>query len=417
MSKILSQILAGALGGATVALVLFNSPGAADLLRMSPEGGSKIPPEAVKEQGTEFAGLVDYEAAVIRTVETANPAVVSIVVTQDVPIIEQYYDEAPGVQSPFGDFFGDGFFSPFQYRVPQYRQRGTEQREVGGGSGFLVSADGFIITNRHVVAEDEASYTVFRNDGTKYGASVIARDPVNDLAVLKIEGDNLSFLQFAPSDDLQVGQTVVAIGNALAEFRNTVSVGVVSGLARSIVAGTETGQTEQLEEVIQTDAAINPGNSGGPLLNIKGEVIGVNVAVALGSENIGFALPAKLVRGVMDSVMKTGQIVRPYIGVRYMEVTAAIQEANNLPVDYGALVARGRSVEELAVIPGSPADKAGLREGDIILEADGVKLDEQRSLASVIRSKSVGDQLALKVLSQGSEKEVRVTLEAMGNGN
>ena len=197
----------------------------------------------------------------------------------------------------------------------------------------------------------------------------------------------------------------------MAEFRNTVSVGVVSGLSRSITAGNGRGQSEQLDEVIQTDAAINPGNSGGPLLDTTGKVIGVNVAVALGSENIGFALPANIASDIVDSVKETGRIVRPYIGVRYAMITPIFVEKNNLSVDYGALIARGETPDELAVMPGSPADKAGLVEGDIILEVDGAKLEGNTTLAKTIRKHKVGDNLNLKVLSKGNEKTVNVTLQ------
>lgn len=403
-SNLLLNVLAGALGGVVVVMLVFSSPQAARLFKVAPAPGTPAPP------AEEFAPVegeaVAFEQQVIAAVERANPAVVSIVVTKDVPIIERYFDEAPIPLSPFGD----DFFGPFRFRVPQYRQRGTERREIGGGSGFLISADGMIVTNRHVVAQDDVEYTVFLNDGSKHTATVVARDPANDLAVIRIDGQGLPFLALAASDKLSVGQTAIAIGNALAEFRNTVSVGVVSGLSRSVTAGDFSGVSEQLEEVIQTDAAINPGNSGGPLLNLAGEVIGVNVAVALGSENIGFALPVSAVRGAYVSVQETGTIVRPYLGVRYTPVTPALVEANKLPVDHGVLIVRGQSPEELAVIPGSPADKAGLVEGDIILEADGVRLDENTSLASLIRRKGVNDTITLKVLSKGTEKTLTATL-------
>lgn len=355
-------------------------------------------------------GALEYDQQVIRTVQKATPAVVSIIVTKDVPIVEQYFEELP---NPLGDFFGRDPFSPFRFRVPRLRERGTEKREIGGGSGFLVSADGLIVTNRHVVAQENVEYTVFTNDGTNYDATVIARDPVNDIAIIKIHGENLPFLIFGDSDQLHVGQSAIAIGNALSEFRNTVSRGVVSGLSRSIVAnGAESGP-EQLEEVIQTDAAINPGNSGGPLLDLAGNVIGVNVAVALGSENIGFALPSNLVQKTVESVQKNGRIIRPYLGVRYVPITPVIKESNKLPFDYGVLILRGDTPDQLAVIPGSPANKAGLAETDIILEFNGRKLDDTTSLAQLIRQKNVGDTITLKVWRSGEERTVTVTLEEM----
>lgn len=351
---------------------------------------------------SEFA--TSHEEAIVNTVQAAQPAVVSIIVTKDVPVIEQFFEEVPG---PFGGFFE----SPFSFRMPQLRQNGTERQEIGGGSGFIVSADGTIVTNRHVVSDEAAQYTVFLSDGTRYDARVVARDPANDIAIIKIDGSNLSYLEFADSGALRVGQSVIAIGNALGEFRNTVSAGVVSGLARSIQAGTGFGQTEQLDEVIQTDAAINPGNSGGPLLDLHGRVVGVNVAVALGSENIGFALPANAVASIVDSVRESGRIIRPYLGVRYTPITAAIQEANNLPVDYGVLIIGDSTQQQPGVVPGSPASRAGLKQGDIILEIDSRRLDENTSLSQMIRNKKVGESVQLKVLSDGQEKTVSITLD------
>jgi S1-C subfamily serine protease len=410
LQKYLSTLIVGFLAGMAGAYFITTSPNGplqqGSLDRLGTESATTkeglAQPPAPSDSG-------DWQSSVVQTVNYASPAVVSIVITKDVPVLERYYEEMPG--SPFDDFF----FSPFQYRVPQLRQKGTEKREVGGGSGFLVSSDGMIVTNRHVVSDEEADYTVFTNDGEKHTATVMARDPANDIAVLKIDAKDVPYLEFGESDKLQVGQTTIAIGNALSEFRNTVSVGVVSGLSRSIVAGDNTGASEQLDEVIQTDAAINPGNSGGPLLDLSGKVIGVNVAVAQGSENIGFALPANAVKNVVASVQETGRIVRPYLGVRYVPVTPVLKEQNRLSVDYGVLVVRGEEASQLAVVPGSPADKAGLREGDIILEIDGIKLDENTSLANVIRKKSVGDEVSLKVLSQGIEENISATLEEVPN--
>lgn len=351
------------------------------------------------------------ESRIIEVVEKASPAVVSIVITKDVPVIEQYYQEF----DPFGDdFFGDLFGNNgFRFRIPipRQKQNGTEKREVGGGSGFFISSDGYIVTNKHVVDDDKAEYTVLTNDGKKYDAEILAKDSTLDVAILKVKGTGIPYLTFGDSDKLKPGQTVIAIGNALAEFRNSVSVGVVSGLSRSIIAGDIFGRSEQLEGVIQTDAAINPGNSGGPLLDIRGNVIGVNVAVSRGAENIGFALPSNTVQSIADSVKKHGEIVRPYLGIRYVQITEGLKKKNNLSVDYGVLVLRGATDEDLAVIPGSPADKAGIVENDIILEADGVKLEEGKSLASIIRQKQIGDIVKLKILHKGTEKVVEVKLE------
>jgi serine protease Do len=243
---------------------------------------------------------------------------------------------------------------------------------------------------------------------------VLARDPQLDIAILQITDAPLdtqfTYVTFGDSESLQLGQTVVAIGNALGEFRNSVSVGVVSGLARSITATDGQGKTEQLDQVIQTDAAINPGNSGGPLLNTQGEVIGVNVATSRGADNIGFALPAHVVAQVVASVAKYGMIVRPYLGVRYVMIDERIQLLNKLPVNAGALVARGETREELAVLPGSPADRAGITENDIILSIDGEEL-RNGDLAQALREKKVGETVTLEVLQKGEIKTIRIVLE------
>ncbi len=359
--------------------------------------------------------LFSQDAAVTGAVKKTNPAVVAITITKEVPKYETIYNQQPNPFDPFGNGsnpFG-GLFPGFQ--IPTQKQNGTEKKEVGGGSGFLVSSNGYIVTNRHVVEDKTAEYTVFLNDGTKKTAKVVARDSVLDIAVIKIEpdlGKSYPYLTLGNSSDLDLGQSVLAIGNALGQFKNTVSVGVVSGLSRSITAGDGQGQSEQLDNIIQTDAAINPGNSGGPLLTLRGEVIGVNVAVAQGSQSIGFALPIDSVRSVIESVKATGKIVRPYLGVRYVNITPELKDKNNLTVDYGVLVQRGTNASDLAVIPGSPADKAGIVENDIILEADGKKLDDTTSLSTYVRGKNVGDTISLKILHRGTNETIQVKLES-----
>lgn len=343
--------------------------------------------------------VVEEESATISAVEKASPSVVSIVGSQDVPVFEQYWDNS------------SGFFV-----IPQYRQKGTEKQDVSAGTGFIFSNDGYIVTNRHVVDGDGVEFTVFLNNGDKYKAEILAKDTVLDLAVLKIEASDLIPLEFGDSGTLKPGQTAIAIGYALGEFKNTVSKGVISGLGRSITAGDGYGQsTEQLDNIIQTDAAINPGNSGGPLLNISGQVIGINVAMANASENIAFAIPINDAKSVIESVKKDGKIVRPYLGVRYVPITEEIKEANQLSVDYGVLVLRGQTDAELAVLPGSPADKAGIEENDIILEADGNKINEDNDLKTYIAKKNPGDKISLKILHDGEEKTVDVTLEELKN--
>lgn len=348
------------------------------------------------------------EEAITRTVEKVSPAVVSIIVTKDLPVVERYFQE----YDPFGgnDFFRQFFGDEFNFQVPQYRQKGTEKKEIGGGSGFIVSSDGLILTNKHVVVDEEADYTVLTNEGEKIPARALARDPIDDIAVLKIDKDDLPVVKLGDSDGLKIGQTAIAIGNALGEFRNTVSVGIISGLKRSLVAGSGSGQSESLTEVIQTDAAINQGNSGGPLLNLSGEIIGINVAMAVGAENIGFSLPINRAKRDLEQVKQSGKISYPFLGVRYTVITKEIQKKNNLSVDYGALIVRGENSDETAVAPASPADKAGLVENDIILEVNGKKINQDYSLAKAIQEKQINETITIKYLRKGEEKVISVKL-------
>ncbi|MFY9462584.1 MAG: trypsin-like peptidase domain-containing protein, partial [Candidatus Sungiibacteriota bacterium] len=316
-----------------------------------------------------------------------------------------YYVDPFGGDPFFQQFFGGG--SGLQ--VPQYRQKGTQRQEVSSGTGFIVSSDGLILTNKHVVADTEAEFTVLMNDGRKKPAKVLARDTMQDLAVLKIEGQNLPMVRFGDSSQVKIGQAVIAIGNALGQFRNTVSVGVISGLERSLVAGSGGGESETLQELIQTDAAINPGNSGGPLLNIDGEVIGINTAIAAGAENIGFALPINSAKRDVASVKVHGKILYPFLGVRYVLITKEMADKEKLARDYGARIMK--SDTESAVAAGSPADKAGLKDGDIILKINGDRIDPSHTLASLIQKYQVGDEITLKVFREGKELDVKVKLE------
>lgn len=410
-----NPILVGSVSGGVAALIVMTL-----FFQVAPSViGSSAPIQAAPESGkaiSETFGPDTHEGLVISAVKKATPSVVSVIISKDVPVMEKYYDNSTdpfgGSADPFGGAFGGQ--SPFSFQMPQYRQKGTEKKDVGGGSGFIVSADGYIVTNKHVVSDPKAEYTVFIGAGTtKYTAKVVATDPLNDIAVLKIEASGLPYLQFGDSDKIEVGQTAIAIGNPLLEFTNSVSVGVISGLSRSITAGGGMGgQTELLDGVLQTDAAINPGNSGGPLLNLRGEVVGVNVAVA-SAQSIGFALPSNLVKNAVDSVKATGKISRAYLGLRYVQINKQIKDANKLDVDNGALVLRGQTAADLAVIPGSPADKAGIVENDIVLEIDGQKLDDKTSLSRLIAKKQIGDTVKLKVLSKGKEKTVEVKLEEL----
>ena len=357
------------------------------------------PSETPKIEGqTNYTPQTSQEEAVVKVVNEASPAVVSIIITKNLPIIEEYYI------NPFGPN------SPFDIQIPQYRQKGTQEQEVGGGSGFIISSDGMILTNKHVVLDEEADYTVLTNDGKKYQAKVLARDPVQDLAVLKITGSNFPVVKLGDSSKLQIGQTVIAIGNVLGEFRNSISVGVISGLGRTITASGG-GLVEVLEDVIQTDAAINQGNSGGPLLNLKGEVIGINTAMIMGAQSIGFAIPISKAKKDIEQVKAEGKITYPFLGVRYVLINEKIKEDNKLPVDYGAWVIKGEQGES-AITPGSAAEKDGIIEGDIILEFNNEKITTENTLAKIIIKYNPGDKVSLKILRDGKERLIEVTLGA-----
>lgn len=223
-----------------------------------------------------------------------TPAVVSIVITKDVPKLEIVYI------NPFGD---DPFFQDFNIRVPRYQQKGTEEKKVGAGTGFLINSNGYVATNRHVVEDTEAKYTVLLSDGSQKPASIIYRDKEIDMAIIKVEGDNYEYVNLGNSNSLKLGQTVFAVGNALGEYNNSVSTGIISGLNRDLTASSA-GGTETLKGVIQTDAAINPGNSGGPLVTLSGEVIGINVATVIGSNNISFSIPINTVKEIISLMVK-----------------------------------------------------------------------------------------------------------------
>lgn len=357
-------------------------------LEINDQGEVQVPPSVISD-----------EQLTIDTVSRASQSVASIVVSVD----QQVYERSVEQIAPFGSD------SPFVFQIPKLKSVGTERQVIGGGSGFFVSSDGLIITNRHVVLREDAFYTVVTSDGKEYEAAVVDRDPFNDLAVLKVENNSFPALTLGDSDEIRVGQRVIAIGYALGKFSNTVSVGIVSGLGRDIRASTLRGQVELLSDLIQTDAAINQGNSGGPLLDIHGQVIGVNTAVVQGSENIGFAIPINAVGPVIASVKEHGRIVRPMLGVRYVMLTPEISEKNDLPVDYGAIIIAGDNTAP-AVLPESPAKAIGLRERDIILELGGQRLDAEYTLGDAIVEHNVGDVVSLKILRGDIELTLEVTL-------
>lgn len=341
---------------------------------------------------------VKEDSATIDVVKKVSPSVVSIVVTKE---LESFYN----LTGP--DIFD---FWNFGITVPKGSGQ-KEKKEVGGGTGFVIGADGLILTNKHVVSDEQAEYSVVFSDGKRFEAKVLGRDPVYDIAVLKIEAKNLPVLAIGDSDKIEIGQTVIAIGNALSQYSNSVTRGVVSGINRKITAGDSFGGAEVIEGAIQTDAAINPGNSGGPLLNLDGQVIGVNTAINWQGQSLGFAIPINQAKSVIASVKQFGKIVRPWLGVRYVQLNKEIATANKLKYDYGAMILRGQNQKESAVVIGSPADKAGLKENDIILELNGKKLDDKAPLAQEVAKYKPGDTVSLKVARGEEMIEVKVKLE------
>jgi serine protease Do len=337
---------------------------------------------------------VNESSAVVDVVKKASPAVVSIIISKDL-------NKVRGNNS---SFFLDPFF---QFRTPQNNSNTPNIQEVGGGSGFIITNDGTIVTNKHVVEDANATYTVLTNDGKKYDAQVLSRDPTNDIAFVKINASNLPTVSLGDATSLQIGQGVVAIGNALGEYRNTVTSGIVSGIGRTITAGGSTG-SEQLDGVIQTDAAINPGNSGGPLLDLGGSVIGINTAIDQQGQLVGFAIPVTDIKKDWESYKKNGQITKPFLGVRYILINQAVQEQNKLSVDHGAWITGDNGAP--AVISGSAAEKAGIKDGDIIVEVQGQKIDKDHSLAAILKNYSPGDAVRMKVSTKGQTHEVTVTL-------
>lgn len=288
-------------------------------------------------------------------------------------------------------------------------QFGRNTQSQGAGTGIIITANGLILTNKHVV-EGGSSFVVVTSDGKEYNnVKLVASDPVNDIAFLRIEGaSGLTPAEIGDSSKVEIGSFVVAIGNALGQYQNTVTTGVISGKSRPITAA-DGGGTESLQNLFQTDAAINPGNSGGPLVNVEGQVIGINTAIAgEGSQNIGFAIPINEAKRDISTVESSGKIIRAYVGVRYIPITPAIAKANNLSVDYGAYLQAGQG--NSAVQSGSPADKAGLKNNDIILKVDDVKIDASNSLTSLVNQHAVGDSVTLTIYRDGKEQLIKVTL-------
>ncbi|MBI5153066.1 MAG: trypsin-like peptidase domain-containing protein [Parcubacteria group bacterium] len=337
----------------------------------------------------------------IDVIKKAMPAVVSITISKDVKELEK---ELSAQQSPGVSYGVD------QPHISPEDIDGQGMVKVGGGSGFIVDTSGIILTNRHVISESDARYAVVTDDNKTYEAEILARDPINDVAILKIKANILYALPLGDSSHIELGQDVLTIGNALGMFKNTVSRGIISGISRHIPAQIEPGaKTEELRGLIQTDAAINPGNSGGPLLNMEGEVVGINTAIIFGAQNIGFALPINAAKKDLEDLKEFGRIRKPLLGVKYIILNEALQRHFKLSVDYGALVIRQDPYDD-AVVSNSPADKAGIIEHDIILECNNEKITREITLQDMLTKYEVGDKLSLEILRGGKSIKVSLTL-------
>lgn len=291
--------------------------------------------------------------------------------------------------------------------------------QKAAGTGFIISSDGTIITNRHVVPAGTSSVSVTLSDGTSYNdVRVVGRTTSGsslDVAFLKIidlRGKKLTSLTLGDSAKVKVGDRVIAIGNALGQFQNTVTSGIISGYGRDVTAGDASGQeAEVLTDLFQTDAAINAGNSGGPLVNIDGEVIGINTAIAGGADNIGFAIPINDVKNLISTVLKKGVVEQPFLGVRYISLTDGLAEQFELKVKRGAYILPSGD-DQPSIVPDSPAAKAGLQEEDIIIKVDGTKIDDKTSLSSALGRFQVGDTIKLTVVRGDQTLTVSIILEA-----
>ncbi|TSC89872.1 MAG: hypothetical protein G01um10143_362 [Parcubacteria group bacterium Gr01-1014_3] len=341
------------------------------------------------------------KSPIVDAIKKVMPAVVSIIISKSLDDLEK---EVPKELLPFLPYGG------LRSQIPAEEIDARGMVKVGGGSGFIVEKTGTILTNKHVIVDPHAEYAVIMNDGKKFNAKVLARDPIDDVAILDMPGQNLPTISLGNSDDVELGETAIAVGNALGLFRNSVSAGIISGLGRSIRAASEPNAPQQeLRGLLQTDAAINPGNSGGPLVNLNGEAIGINSAIVFGAQNLGFAIPINFAKRDLADLKKFGRIKRPLLGLRYVSVDENLKDKMKLPANHGALVI-GQIPQTEAIVPGSPAHKAGIKEKDLVVECDGEMITSEHTIQDILEEKEVGDTLIMKVLRGKKALNVKVVL-------
>ncbi len=344
--------------------------------------------------GAWVMGQFAHQPSVIRTGTDGN----SIVTEQEQDIASVAKKVSPSVVSILTQSERQSYY-------------GRSQTQEGAGTGIIVSSDGYIMTNKHVV-EGSDTVSVVTSDGTAHdNVKVIGTDPLNDVAFLKLTNTSgLTPAELGDSSSLRIGQSVVAIGNALGQYQNTVTSGIVSGTGRSVTAESEgSSGAETLTDLIQTDAAINPGNSGGPLVNIAGQVIGINTAIASDANGVGFSIPINATKGLLKGVLANGKVERAYVGVNYLTITPEVAKEYNLPVSKGAYVVADRGS---AVVSGSPADKAGVKDKDIITKVNDTEVGDKGSVASLVAAYAPGDTITLTILRDGKTETLSVVLVA-----
>jgi S1-C subfamily serine protease len=375
-AALLAAVLAS--GGTLVAL---NATGALD--RPAAPAAS---PNALSTSAGRQPITIDESSAIINVAAKAGPAVVRITTETGAAATVDPNNPSLDPNNPFFDPNG---------AIPS----------EGVGSGLIFDSNGWILTNRHVVSGSD-KLTVELKDGTQYSGSVYGIDTLTDLAIVKIDATGLTAATIGDSDALKVGELVVAIGSPLGTFSNTVTSGIVSATGRQI-----TTDNSQLDNLIQTDAAINPGNSGGPLLDATGAVIGINTAIARDSTGIGFSIPINIAKPLMEQAKAGKELARPYIGVRYTPIDKQVAKTESLPVDQGAWVSpKADSSGKPAITPGSPAEAAGIKPGDIIVAIGDTKIDTEHPLNAVLAQNAPGDKVDLKVLRDGKTLTISVTL-------
>jgi serine protease Do len=410
IALVIFSLLAGAAAGFGAGFVAVkvnqHASGVVSTSRSMQQAAGALP---AQDASATSGGIVDV-------VQQASPAVVSITVSEKTSEV----NDDQGLSTGFDGFgvgdngsdmnpYGNSPDNSSNDQAPN-SSNADGYEDVAAGSGFFVTSDGLILTNKHVVSiADDAKYTVTTADGKTYDATVAATDPINDLALVKVSISNAPTLRLSDSSTIEIGQQVIAIGNSLGEYQNTVTSGIVSGIGRNVTAGSDDGSdsAEELDGVIQTDAAINPGNSGGPLLNFAGQVIGVNTAVDEEGQLVGFAIPSNFAGKDITSFQATGKIIKPFLGLSYISIDASSQKQYSLPVSVGAYITASSGSP---ILSGSAADKAGLKAGDIITEVNGQAIDATHTLSQLLQQFNPNDKITLNILRDGKEMNVSVTL-------